>query len=191
MIEIILATKNQHKINEIKAILHNKDVLLRPYTDFTDTEITESGKTLLENSLLKAEFVFKTTIKPSLADDSGLFIDALHGAPGVFSSRYGANDKERIQRVLCELGATKNRKAKFCAVFVYFYAPHKYAVFRGEIHGRISFAPRGENGFGYDPIFIPYGYKRTFAELGPELKNRISHRAKALMKFKKYLKTVT
>jgi len=191
MTEIILATKNPHKIAEIKKILGNKNIFLKPYTHFIDIEIPEPNETLLENSLLKAEVIYRFTNKPSLADDSGLFIEKLNGAPGVFSSKYGSNDKKRIERVLTELGNTKNRKAKFCAVFVYYYAPKKYAVFEGKIEGKITDVPRGTSGFGYDPIFIPHGYKKTFAELGPEIKNRISHRAKALKKFKKYLMRIT
>lgn len=188
MNEIVLATKNPHKIKEIKQIIGDKNIVLIPYTQFINIEIPEPNETLFENSLLKAEIIYRFTNKPSLADDSGLFIDKLNGAPGVFSSRYGKNDKERINRVLTELGNTKERRAKFCAVFVYYYGPRNYAVFEGEIKGRITFEPKGENGFGYDPLFIPDGYKKTFAELGPEIKNRISHRAKALKKFKNYLK---
>lgn len=184
---IILATKNLYKIAEIKQILGDQNILLLPYTNFINISINESGETLLENSLLKAEFIYRITNKPCLADDSGLFVEKLNGAPGVFSSRYGMNDEKRISRVLKELGYSRNRKAEFRAVFVYYYAPKKYAVFEGKVEGRITYSPRGTNGFGYDPIFIPRGYKKTFAELGPEIKNRISHRAKALKKFKRYL----
>ncbi|MGQ9534382.1 MAG: RdgB/HAM1 family non-canonical purine NTP pyrophosphatase [bacterium] len=187
MTEIVLATKNPHKILEIKKIIGSEDIVLIPYIQFINIEIPELNETLFENSLMKAKIVYKLTNKPTLADDSGLFIEKLNGAPGVFSSRYAKDDKERIKRVLSELGKSKNRKAKFCAVFVYYYAPEKYVVFEGEVQGRIASKPKGENGFGYDPIFIPDGFKKTFAELGPEIKNRISHRAKALRKFKKYL----
>ncbi len=182
--EIILATKNPHKIEEIKSILGEKFIL---HTIENLPLVKESGRTLFENSLLKAEFIFKLTGKPSLADDSGLFVDGLNGAPGIYSSRYGRNDKKRIERVLKELKGNKNRKACFKAVFVYYYAPDKYEAFEGECEGMIADKPRGNAGFGYDPIFIPEGYKKTFAELGPEIKNRISHRAKALKKLKRYL----
>ncbi len=191
MLEIILATKNPHKIDEIRKILNFKTIILRPYTEFIDINIPEPGRTLFENSLFKAECIFKITNKPSLADDSGLFIEALDGAPGVLSSRYGTNDRDRIQRVLRELGQEKNRRAKFCAVYVYYYAHKKYEVFTGELQGRISSVPRGNEGFGYDPIFVPRGYRKTFAELGPAIKNRISHRAIALRKFRNYLKKIT
>ncbi|MEO0094723.1 MAG: RdgB/HAM1 family non-canonical purine NTP pyrophosphatase [candidate division WOR-3 bacterium] len=187
MFHIVLATKNYHKIEEISDILHLDKVLLIPYTRFIDFHIPEPGDTLVENSFLKAEFIHKIIRLPALADDSGLFIEELNGAPGVLSSRYEVNDEKKIERVLRELGRAKNRRAWFRAVFVYFYDIKKYRVFEGEIEGRITYEPRGEWGFGYDPIFIPKGYRKTFAELGPMVKNRISHRAKALKKFRKFL----
>lgn len=187
MFSIVLATRNHNKIEEISQILNLNKVLLIPYTRFIDFHIPEPGDTLVENSFLKAEFIHKIIKLPALADDSGLFIEELNGAPGVLSSRYEVNDEKRIERVLRELGRSKNRRAWFRAVFVYFYDINTYKVFEGEIEGRITYEPRGEWGFGYDPIFIPKGYRKTFAELGPWVKNRISHRAKALKKFKKFL----
>ncbi|MCX7994495.1 MAG: RdgB/HAM1 family non-canonical purine NTP pyrophosphatase [candidate division WOR-3 bacterium] len=181
-----MATRNQKKIEEINQILNIRNVVLRPYHEYIDIHIPEPGETLLENSLLKAEFVHRITKLPALGEDSGLFVEALNGAPGVLSARYEVNDKKRIERVLRELGNSKNRKAWFRAVIVYYYDIKKYEVFEGEIEGRIAYEPRGESGFGYDPIFIPFGYKETFAELGPVIKNKISHRAKALKKFKKF-----
>ncbi|MEO0122885.1 MAG: RdgB/HAM1 family non-canonical purine NTP pyrophosphatase [candidate division WOR-3 bacterium] len=187
MFHIVLATRNHNKIEEINQILNLNKVLLIPYTRFIDLHIPEPGDTLIENSLLKAEFIHRIIKLPALADDSGLFIEELDGAPGVLSSRYEVNDEKRIERVLRELGKAKNRRAWFRAVFVYFYDINTYKVFEGEIEGRITYEPRGEWGFGYDPIFIPKGYRKTFAELGPWVKNRISHRARALKKFKKFL----
>lgn len=184
--ELVLATKNANKINEIKALLGD-DIIYRNLDDFSGISIKEVGRSLLQNSLLKAELAFKITAKPSLADDSGLFIDALDGAPGIYSSRYGKDDENRIAKVLKKLGSSKNRTAKFKAVFVYYYEPNKYRVFEGECRGRIASRPRGASGFGYDPIFIPKGYNKTFAELGLKVKNRLSHRARALRKFKRYL----
>lgn len=183
---ILLATRNPHKLKEIKTILGD-EINYQTLSDYLDINIKEVGESLSENGLLKAEFTFKITGKPSLADDSGLFIDALQGEPGTYSSRYAKNDKARIIKVLQKLGTLKNRTAKFKAVFVYYYAANEYKIFEGECPGRIAYEPRGTNGFGYDPIFIPKGYKKTFAELGPKIKNRLSHRAKALNKFKKYL----
>ncbi len=184
---IVLATKNEHKIVEIKAML-GSIVDCRTLGDYLTITVKEAGRTLLENSLAKAAFTFKTTGQPSLADDSGLFVDALDGEPGVYSSRYGKNDTDRIDKLLKNMATKKNRAAAFRAVFIYYFAPQKYEVFRGECHGEIALEPRGTHGFGYDPIFIPKGYTKTFAELGPDVKNTISHRAKALVKFKTYLK---
>ena len=186
MMTIVLATKNPHKIEEIKSIL-GSDIDYQTLSDYFSMEVKEVGRTLLENSLAKSLFTFKLTGKPSLADDSGLFVHALNGEPGIYSSRYGKDDNERLSRLLKNLQDKEDRKAVFKAVFVYYFAPDKYEVFTGECAGKIAESPRGSGGFGYDPVFIPRGYKRTFAELGQEIKNRISHRAAALKKFKNYL----
>ncbi len=183
---IVLATKNQHKIKEIKEIL-GADIHYQTMSDYLNIDIKEVGRTLMENSLAKAAFTFKVSGKPSLADDSGLFVEALNGEPGIHSSRYGIDDEHRITKLLKNLGTKKNRKASFKAVFVYYYALNKYEVFEGECTGEIAYEPCGTEGFGYDPIFIPGKYKKTFAQLGQKVKNRISHRTKALTKFKKYL----
>lgn len=185
-ITIVLATKNQHKIKEIKTILGG-NISCQTIGDFLDIKIKEAGRTLLGNSFTKAAFSYKVSDKPSLADDSGLFVEILGGEPGVYSSRYGLNDKERISRLLKNLENKKNRRAKFKVVFVYYYAPSAYEVFEGECIGTIALEARGSSGFGYDPVFIPKGYNKTFAELGQKIKNRISHRTQALLKFKKYL----
>lgn len=183
---IILATRNQHKIDEIKKIIGNL-VELQQLNDLLKIDIPECGRTLLENSLAKAAFVYQLQGQDALADDSGLFVEALEGEPGVFSARYGRDDENRIRRLLKNLADKKNRRAAFRAVFVYYYEHGKYETFEGECAGEIAYMPRGEHGFGYDPVFIPRGYKKTFAELGPETKNKISHRASALRKFRKYL----
>ena len=184
---IVLATRNQHKIDEIKDII-DLDIGYKTLSDYVSISITEAGRTLLENSLAKAAFAFKISQRPSLADDSGLFVDALNGAPGVFSARYGANDNDRIARLLKELADVHERGAQFKAVYVYYYGMNLYRIFEGCCLGDITAEPRGSGGFGYDPIFIPRGYKKTFAELGSKTKNRISHRAKALKKFQRYIK---
>ena len=183
---IVLATKNQHKIAEIKDILA-LDIQYRTLSDYVKISVKEAGRTLLENSLAKAAFAFKLSQKPSLADDSGLFVEALDGAPGVFSARFGRNDENRIARLLKEMAGQRNRRAQFKTAFVYYYDANKYEVFEGECIGEITAEPRGTQVFGYDPIFIPKGFRKTFAELGSKSKNRISHRAKALKKFKKYV----
>ncbi len=183
---IVLATKNKHKIEEIKACLGTA-ITYQTLDDYFDLKVKEAGRTLLENSLAKAAFTFKISRKPSLADDSGLFVEALDGEPGIYSSRYGQDDNERIIRLLKNLENEKNRQASFKAVFVYYFALNTYEKFEGTCAGTIANEPRGTEGFGYDPIFIPDGYTKTFAELGQKIKNRISHRAKALTKFKEYL----
>jgi non-canonical purine NTP pyrophosphatase (RdgB/HAM1 family) len=184
---IVLATKNQHKIQEIKEILA-LDIQFKTLSDYVNINVKETGRTLLDNSLVKAAFTFKISGSPALADDSGLFVEALDGEPGLFSSRYGRDDTERITRLLRRLQNKKDRQATFKAIFVYYYEPNKYEVFEGNCVGEIAYETRGNKGFGYDPIFIPRTYKKTFAELGPKIKNRISHRAKALAKFKIYFK---
>lgn len=185
-ISLLLATRNQHKIVEIKDILGTSiDYVL--IDDYLSIDIREAGRTLTENSLAKARYAFEVTSRPSLADDSGLFVTALDNAPGVFSSRYGKDDTDRINRVLTELSGSHDRRAVFRAVFVYYTAPDRYHIFDGECWGEITHEPRGMHGFGYDPIFVPRGYKRTFAELGQTTKNRISHRARALKKFRRFL----
>lgn len=183
---IVLATKNKNKIGEIKEYL-GPHIQYKTLDDYFDLKIKEAGRTLLENSLAKAAFTFKISRTPSLADDSGLFVAALDGEPGIFSSRYGRDDIERIARLLKNLRNKQNRQASFKAVFVFYHALNRYETFEGECAGTIAHEPRGTEGFGYDPIFIPDGYTKTFAELGMEVKNRISHRAKALAQLKKYL----
>ncbi|KPK73899.1 hypothetical protein AMJ87_00180 [candidate division WOR_3 bacterium SM23_60] len=184
--QIVLATRNPNKVVEIEELIGDL-AEIKPISDIVDIKIPEFGRTLLENSYAKAVFTYRLCGKPTLADDSGLFADSLHGEPGIYSSRYGRNDRERIARLLKNLGNTKNRKAAFRVVFVYYYAEGKYETFKGECVGKIADSARGSHGFGYDPVFVPEGYKRTFAELGPSVKNRISHRAKALKKFRDFL----
>lgn len=187
-LELLLATKNQHKLEEIKDILGKAaGITYLSLGNFPGFTIKETGRSLLQNSLLKAEFAFKVSGKAALADDSGLFIDALDGEPGVFSSRYASTDQARIDKILRLLHSKTNRTAQFRAVFVYYFAPQQYQAFEGVCPGSIAIEPRGANGFGYDPIFIPDGHKKTFAEMTPKTKNRISHRSRALMKFRKYL----
>jgi XTP/dITP diphosphohydrolase len=184
--EIILATRNKNKVVEIETMIGDL-VKIQIIADFVTIDIPEFGRSLLENSHAKASFAYKLCGRPTLADDSGLFVSSLDGEPGIYSSRYGRNDEERITRLLKNLAGTKDRKAAFRVVFVYYYAPGKYEVFEGECLGRIAGAPRGSEGFGYDPVFIPRGYRKTFAELGSGTKNQISHRAYALGKFREYI----
>ncbi|KPL13556.1 hypothetical protein AMJ74_05070 [candidate division WOR_3 bacterium SM1_77] len=185
-LQIVLATRNPNKIVEIKEIIGDL-AKIKAVNDIVDIDIPEFGRTLLENSFAKAVLTYRLCGKPTLADDSGLFVDSLNGEPGIYSSRYGKNDGERIARLLKNLGEVKNRRAAFRVVFVYYYAEGKYETFKGECVGKITDSARGSQGFGYDPVFIPEGYEKTFAELGPSVKNRISHRARALKKFRNFL----
>lgn len=189
-LRIILATRNKNKVVEIQEIIGDL-VSIEQLQGSLEIDIPECGRSLLENSYAKALFVYRLYGKPTLADDSGLFVNDLDGEPGIYSARYGRNDKERISRLLQNLSDKDDRRAAFRVVFVYYYAPGKHEVFRGECTGEIARAAKGMGGFGYDPIFIPKGYKKTFAELGPATKNRISHRARALQKFRKYLLKMT
>jgi non-canonical purine NTP pyrophosphatase (RdgB/HAM1 family) len=185
-LRIILATRNRNKVVEIEKIIGDLVSIQAPSRSL-EIDIPECGRSLSENSHAKALFVYRLYGMPTLADDSGLFVDTLDGEPGIYSARYGRNDVERIARLLRNLVDKEDRRAAFRVSFVYYYAQGKYEVFEGECVGEIAYKAKGSGGFGYDPIFIPKGYKKTFAELGPATKNRISHRARALQKFRKYL----
>lgn len=182
----MLATRNRHKILEIESIIGDL-VKIETLADGLGIEIPECGRSLLENSLAKATFVYRLRGRPTLADDSGLFVEALDGEPGIYSARYGKDDHDRIARLLDNLAGAENRRAAFRAVFVYYHAPGAYESFEGICRGRIAPQPRGANGFGYDPVFIPDGHEKTFAEMDAAVKNRISHRSRALDGFRKYL----
>lgn len=181
-----MATRNAGKIYEITAVLAKEFdyVTLADLQEIAEAE--ENSDSIEQNALIKARHAFKATGLVSLADDSGLFVTVLSGRPGPVSARYGCNDHERMARLLDELCAWSDRRATFrCAIAVVWSGDEK--IFLGECEGLIAKGPRGKSGFGYDPVFIPKGYDKTFAELGDEIKNRISHRAKALLKAKKYL----
>uniref|UniRef100_A0A7C4VTV9 dITP/XTP pyrophosphatase n=1 Tax=Fervidobacterium thailandense TaxID=1008305 RepID=A0A7C4VTV9_9BACT len=179
---IFVASKNPHKIQEIKLVTPDH-VILRPIE--SDWTVEENGETFLENSVLKAIEYGKCVGGPVLADDSGLSIDALDGFPGVMSARYleGASYREKMESILELMKNVKNRSAKFVCCATY-YDPNKPFLIsvQGEVRGYISEEIRGEKGFGYDPIFIPEGYNKTFGELGEDIKKHISHRAVAFKK---------
>lgn len=194
MTELVLATRNEGKVREFREIMKElpfKILSLRDFPDFP--EINEDGSTFEENALKKARALSSFTNDIAIADDSGLSVDALNGSPGVFSARYagvGATDTENNLKLLDALKEIplKDRGASFkCAVAV--VAPDGFEeVVIGECRGRIGFEMRGEEGFGYDPLFIPDGFDKTFAELGIETKNKISHRYKAIAAIKPVLK---
>ena len=183
---LIFASANKHKISEIKAMLPPAFILKGLEDAGIHNEIPETGQTIRENAFLKAKYVTDVLdgkVKAAVfADDSGLEVEALGGAPGVYSARYAGipkNDQANNEKLLSKLKNVTNRKARFVTVIA-FIAGHEVHYFEGVIKGTIAYEPRGNSGFGYDPLFIPQGYRSTFAELGPEVKNSISHRALAV-----------
>jgi XTP/dITP diphosphohydrolase len=197
-VKIVLATRNKNKVEEIREILKMylgdeifSQIELLSSADFQIPEIEEDGETYEENALKKAREVYKFTKLPSLADDSGIEVEILGGRPGVFSARYageGATDEENNKKLLKELENVpiEKRKAKFKCVIAYVDSVEE-RIFYGETSGKVIFEPLGDGGFGYDPLFLPDGFDLTYAQLPREVKNRISHRSKALQKFAEFL----
>ncbi len=192
--EIIFATQNSGKINEVKSILGNDSIKLLSLDEFENVpEVIESGDTFEENAKIKAAEIYKKYKIPVIADDSGIVVEQLNGRPGVYSARYAgeeATDEENNNKLIKELSNfPEPHFAKFvcCAVF---YNGNQFFTEFGEIKGRIIKNPRGKNGFGYDPIFVPEGYSKTSAELDPDEKNSISHRAIAFNKLKNIIRRV-
>jgi len=183
MLEILIATNNLGKVKEIKDILDSPEIKIITMKDFPHLpKIEEDGKTYQENAFKKASKISEYTGKICLADDSGLEIDYLKGKPGIYSSRWGNSDEERINKVLnlLENVPINKRNAKFVCVVVLVFPDGKIYMVKEECKGSITFSPKGEYGFGYDPIFLVPGYNKTFAELGDKIKNQISHRGKAM-----------
>ena len=194
---IIIASNNKHKVREIRNCLRttfSKIMTLRDKPTFTEAE--ETGETFEENSYIKAKYVYQHTKVMSLSDDSGLVVPALGNAPGVFSSRYAGfnvSDQDNVQLLLTNMATLKGdeRKAYFQCVITLYYEKdtmEQILCAEGKVYGRILEEPRGENGFGYDPIFCPEGYDESFAELGEKIKNSISHRGNALVNLGEKLK---
>lgn len=193
MMKLILASNNAHKYSEFRAMTEGLDIALIPQREAgCDFEVDETGTTFEENSYLKAAAVTAATGCAAVADDSGLVVDALGGEPGIYSARYGApdvkTDAERYRYLLSKLGDEKMRTARFVSCICCTFPDGAVLRARGECEGDILLAPRGENGFGYDPVFRPKGYACSMAELTPDEKNAISHRGKALQKFMTVLK---
>lgn len=191
---IIAASRNAHKIAEIEAITRKfgMEIISRDEAGLPKTEIEEDGETFEENSLKKASEIMKMCGRVTIADDSGLMVEYLGGAPGVYSARFageGSGDEKNNQKLLNLLEGVpyKERRAKFVSVITMVYPDGETLVARGECEGHIIDTPVGENGFGYDPLFVPDGFQRTFAQLTPEEKNAVSHRAKALIQLEKLL----
>lgn len=189
---IVLASRNQHKIEELRAVLKELGIELKSALDFPQLKEVEEDKSTLEgNALKKARYVYEETGLPALADDTGLEVDALDGRPGVYSARYAGENatyQDNVDKLLEELDdvPAKNRGARFRTVVAFVTDTGAY-TFEGICPGTILTGPRGDKGFGYDPVFRPEGYDLTFAELDQEEKNRISHRGRAIAKFITFL----
>lgn len=195
---LLLGTRNQGKLGELRYLLGDLPLELRELSDFTSiNDILETGRTFLENACLKAVGYSTQTGLLSIADDSGLEVDALMGGPGVLSARHGgigASDAERTARVLNEISSVPEDKRTARFVSVVAIADEQAQIIKtaiGVCEGRLARNGRGSAGFGYDPIFIPCGYDVTFGELPPAIKNRISHRARALLEAHDFLLSLT
>ena len=182
--EVVLATKNKGKVEEFTSLLRGMFQKIIPLRDLDSApDIIEDGSTFRENVLKKARFISEFTQKLTLADDSGLEVEALGGRPGIFSSRYdgeSARDKDNINKLLRKLSGLSNRKGRFICTLALVYPGGKEIVVEGTCEGIIIDEPRGEGGFGYDPVFFIPEMNKTFAELSSEEKNQISHRARAV-----------
>lgn len=185
--KLVLASQNQKKLKEMGEILSQLgvEVCLQAEAGI-NVDVEETGTTFEENSLLKAKAVMEASGMPAIADDSGLCVDALGGAPGVYSARYGGEGLDDVARYRLLLENMKGmpRSARFVSVITCCFPNGDVITARGECPGTIAFAPMGEGGFGYDPVFFIPGLKKTFAQLTAEEKNAISHRGKALESFK-------
>lgn len=190
MNELIFATHNQNKTEEIRAILPQYKVLSLADIKYTD-EIDETGTTLRANALIKAQTIFDALGKPCFADDTGLEVHALGGAPGVYSARYAgvpSNAENNMAKLLQELAGAEDRSAAFKTVIAFIDEGGHPHFFEGTVEGDIVFEKAGDKGFGYDPLFRPAGYEQTFAEMTPIQKNEISHRSRAVALFVSYLR---
>lgn len=200
--KIVFATNNIHKLEEIRDILGERFEVLSLSDIECNVDIPETGTTLEENAAIKADYIFRNYGLSVFADDTGLEVEALNGAPGVYSARYaggeGHDSEANMKKLLFELAEKKNRKARFRTAIACILQKKDNKenneptplIFEGIVEGEITTEKRGESGFGYDPIFRPIGYDKTFAELGNEIKNKISHRACAVEKLANYLKGI-
>ncbi|MBQ7870075.1 MAG: non-canonical purine NTP diphosphatase [Prevotella sp.] len=202
--KIVFATNNRNKLAEIRSILGDRFEIVSLKDIGCDVDIPETGTTLEENAMQKARYIYDNYGLSVFADDTGLEVDALGGAPGIYSARYaggaGHDSEANMTKLLAELGENNNRKARFRTVIALLLKDDSAAdnnrtkpdeqLFEGIAEGEIIRERRGGEGFGYDPIFMPQGYDKTFAELGLDIKNKISHRAKAVERLAEYLKTL-
>ncbi|WP_326906561.1 XTP/dITP diphosphatase [Sedimentibacter sp. MB31-C6] len=195
--KIVLSSGNKHKINEIKDILKNMpfEVVSKDDLGYENFDVVEDGKTLEENAFKKAQELRKLVNEIVIADDTGLFVDALNGEPGVYSARYAGenvsySDNNKLLLKNLQNVAMENRTAYFKTVIAVILENGEKIIAEGKCSGKIAFESKGENGFGYDPLFIVDEINKTFAELSESDKNKISHRAKALLSLKKKLEDI-
>lgn len=190
--KLVFATNNAHKLEEVAAILGDQVELLSLNDIGCQADIPETAETLEGNALLKSSYIYKNYHLDCFADDTGLEVEALNGAPGVYSARYaggeGHDAQANMRKLLHELDGKENRKAQFRTAISLILDGKEY-LFEGVIKGEIIKEKRGDSGFGYDPVFMPEGYDRTFAELGNDIKNQISHRALAVQKLCEFLQS--
>jgi len=193
-LKAVIATRNRGKLKELQNLLSDLDLEIVPLDSFNNIgEIEEDGTTFFDNAMKKARTVAQKTGLMAIADDSGLEVDALNGRPGVFSARYAgkkASDKDNYLKLLQEMkGIPEERRgAQFRCIIIAFRPDGKWVSAEGVCRGWITFTPKGEQGFGYDPVFMPEGDSRTMAQLTREEKNKISHRGKALLKLKEKIR---
>lgn len=188
MTELYFASANQNKIKEVNALLP-PSMVVRGIQGLVNGDLEETGETLQENALMKARAIYNLTGVPSFADDTGLEVESLNGEPGVFSARYAGpqrNDADNINKLLSELKDKPSRKARFRTVIAFVNGDEQH-LFEGIVNGRISEQLKGENGFGYDPVFVPDGGEQTFAEMSLTDKNAISHRGRAFRAFAAFM----
>ena len=198
MRSLVLATHNPGKVNEITDLLKKFNLKIYSANYFKISEPVENGKSFIENAIIKSSYVSKKTNLPALADDSGLCVPILDNQPGIFSARWAGKEKnflkasnliEKKMSIICTM-TKKNREAFFCCALSLSIPDGEIYTFEGKVHGHLQFPPRGNNGFGYDPIFVPLKYKKTFGEMTYAYKEKISHRKKAFTKLEKYLSKI-
>ncbi len=195
MKEIVIASHNDGKVEEIKGLLKKYKFRIYSLKKFSNIEPRENGKTFIENSVIKAVSALKITGLPSISDDSGLCIPALNNDPGIYSARWAGKGKnfdlaaKKIEKKLFEKYGNKQKlfKAFFCCALTIALPDGTIKSFEGKVFGTLQFPPKGDNGFGYDPIFIPRRYKKTFGEMKYSFKERISHRQKAFKKLHNFI----
>ena len=198
MKEIVIASHNDGKVDEIRGLLKKYKFRIYSLKKFSHIEPKENGKTFIENSVIKAVSALKITGLPSISDDSGLCIPALNNDPGIYSARWAGKGKnfdlaaKKIEKKLFEKYRNKQKlfKAFFCCALSIALPDGTIKSFEGKVFGTLQFPPKGENGFGYDPIFIPKGYKKTFGEMKYSFKERISHRQKAFKKLQNFISKI-